>query len=164
MVMGGFSLGPVSWTQHRRPVAATLSGSSVLRIAGQTRIADRPGGCNHAAIPPAAANGPVFRRRGSAFHQPTQGQSGAAISEIVIGCPLKHPSSHRPEPAAMKTTYDAEADALYVRFSETPVVESEEVSNGVILDFDADGRIVAIELLDASKQVAADAKLTTAAE
>jgi uncharacterized protein YuzE len=64
----------------------------------------------------------------------------------------------------MKTTYDAEADALYVRFSETPVVESEEVSNGVILDFDADGRIVAIELLDASKHVAAGANLTTAAE
>jgi uncharacterized protein YuzE len=34
---------------------------------------------------------------------------------------------------------------------ETLVVESEEVSNGVILDFDAEGRIVAIELLDASK-------------
>jgi len=55
----------------------------------------------------------------------------------------------------MKTTYDAEADALYVRFSETPVVESEEVSNGVVLDFDAAGRIVAIELLDASKHLAA---------
>jgi uncharacterized protein YuzE len=55
----------------------------------------------------------------------------------------------------MKTTYDAEADALYVRFSETPVVESEEVSNGVVLDFDAEGRIVAIELLDASKHLAA---------
>ena len=55
----------------------------------------------------------------------------------------------------MKTTYDAEADALYVRYSETPVVESEEVSNGVVLDFDAEGRIVAIELLDASKHLAA---------
>jgi uncharacterized protein YuzE len=38
------------------------------------------------------------------------------------------------------------------------------MSNGVILDFDAEGRIVAIELLDASKHVAADANLTTAAE
>jgi uncharacterized protein YuzE len=64
----------------------------------------------------------------------------------------------------MKTIYDAEADALYVRFAETPVVESEEVSTGVVLDFDADGRIVAIELLDASKHVAAGAKLITAAE
>jgi uncharacterized protein YuzE len=64
----------------------------------------------------------------------------------------------------MKTTYDSEADALYVRFSDTPVVESEEVSNGVVLDFDADGRIVAIELLDATKRVAAGAKFPTAAE
>lgn len=62
----------------------------------------------------------------------------------------------------MKTTYDREADALYVRFSNTSVVESEEVSEGVILDFDADGRIVAIELLDASKHVAAGANLTAA--
>lgn len=60
----------------------------------------------------------------------------------------------------MKTIHDAEADALYVRFAETPVVESEEVSTGVVLDFDADGRIVAIELLDASKHVAADALQT----
>jgi len=66
--------------------------------------------------------------------------------------------------AAMKTTYDAEADALYVRFSETPVVESEEVSDGVVLDFDAEGRIVAIELIDASKHLAAGADIPTAAE
>jgi uncharacterized protein YuzE len=53
----------------------------------------------------------------------------------------------------MKTIYDAEADALYVRFSETAVVESEEVSEGVVLDFDADGRIVAIELIEATKHI-----------
>jgi uncharacterized protein YuzE len=46
----------------------------------------------------------------------------------------------------------------------TPVVESEEVSNGVVLDFDADGRIVAIELLDATKHVAAGAQFPSAAE
>ena len=64
----------------------------------------------------------------------------------------------------MKTIYDAEADALYVRFAEAPIIESEEVSDGVILDFDAEGRIVAIELLDASKQVAAGATFPSAAE
>ena len=64
----------------------------------------------------------------------------------------------------MKTTYDAEADALYVRFSETAVAESEEVSDGVVLDFDSEGRIVAIELLDATKHVAAGATFPTAAE
>jgi uncharacterized protein YuzE len=64
----------------------------------------------------------------------------------------------------MRTIYDAEANALYVRFSEATIIESEEVSNGVVLDFDAEGRIVAIELLDASKHVAAGAKFPTAAE
>jgi uncharacterized protein YuzE len=52
----------------------------------------------------------------------------------------------------MKTLYDAEADALYVRFADAPVVESEEVSEGVVFDLDADGRIVAIEVLDASNR------------
>ena len=64
----------------------------------------------------------------------------------------------------MKTIYDAEADALYVRFADAPVVESEEVSSGVVLDFDADGRIVAIEVLDARRHVAAGATFPSAAE
>ena len=64
----------------------------------------------------------------------------------------------------MKTLYDSEADALYVRFSDTDIAESEEVSDGVVLDFDAEGRIVAIEVLDASKHLTANAKLPTAAE
>jgi uncharacterized protein YuzE len=64
----------------------------------------------------------------------------------------------------MKTHYDPEADALYVRFAEKPIVESEEVADGVVLDFDAEGRIVGIEVLDASKHLAAGAQLPTAAE
>ncbi len=64
----------------------------------------------------------------------------------------------------MKTTYDAESDALYVRFAEKPVVESEEVAEGVVLDFDAEGRIVAIEVLEATRHISAGAKLPSAAE
>ena len=64
----------------------------------------------------------------------------------------------------MKTIYDAEADALYVRFADAPVIESEEVADGVVLDFDAEGRIVAFELLDAKRHLTAGAKLPTAAE
>lgn len=59
----------------------------------------------------------------------------------------------------MKTRYDSETDALYVRFADAPVVESEEVRPGVVLDFDADGRIVAVEILDASAHLAAGADL-----
>jgi len=63
----------------------------------------------------------------------------------------------------MKTLYDSEADALYVRFAAAKVVESEEVAPGVMLDFDADGRIVGVEVLDA-RHLAAGAELPTAAE
>jgi len=64
----------------------------------------------------------------------------------------------------MKTLYDANSDALYLRFAEAAVVESEEVADGVVLDFDSEGRIVAIEVLEATKHLAAGASLPTAAE
>jgi uncharacterized protein YuzE len=38
----------------------------------------------------------------------------------------------------MKAKYDADTDALYVRFTEAPVIESEEVRPGVMFDYDAD--------------------------
>ena len=59
----------------------------------------------------------------------------------------------------MRTIYDKDTDALYIRFTETPVVESEEVRPGVVIDLDADGRIVAVEIMDASRQVARGADL-----
>jgi len=49
----------------------------------------------------------------------------------------------------MKTTYDPAIDALYVRFAETPIAGSEEVAPGIILDFDSEHRLVAIEVLRA---------------
>ena len=61
----------------------------------------------------------------------------------------------------MKTTYDKEIDALYVRFADAPVSESEEVRPGIVFDFDAEGRIVAIEILDASEHLASGADLRT---
>jgi uncharacterized protein YuzE len=59
----------------------------------------------------------------------------------------------------MKTRYDPEVDALYVRFAEAKIVESEEVRPGVVLDFDAEGRIVGMEILDASEHLARGADL-----
>jgi uncharacterized protein YuzE len=52
----------------------------------------------------------------------------------------------------MKLTYDKEADALYVRFSEEKIKESEEARPGMIVDFDKDGRIVGIELISVKEQ------------
>ena len=49
-------------------------------------------------------------------------------------------------------TWDKEADALYIRFDEAKIVESEEVSDGIILDFDASGRVVGLEMLDVGRR------------
>ena len=59
----------------------------------------------------------------------------------------------------MKTHYDPEADALYVRFADAPISESEEVRPGVVFDYDTEGRVVGIEILDASEHLAPGADL-----
>jgi uncharacterized protein YuzE len=53
----------------------------------------------------------------------------------------------------MKVTYDPEVDVLRIVFSNTPVEESDEDKPGLILDYDKDGNIVGLEVLDASKRI-----------
>ena len=53
----------------------------------------------------------------------------------------------------MKIRYDPEVDAMVIRFRETTVEESDEISPNVIADFDADGEVVGIEILSASQIV-----------
>ena len=59
-------------------------------------------------------------------------------------------------------TYDADVDAAYIRFSRQKVRESEEVAQGIVLDYDAEGRIVGMEVLDAKLHLPSDV-LTQAA-
>lgn len=54
----------------------------------------------------------------------------------------------------MRLKVDKESDALYFRLDESAVVESEEVEPGVILDFNVDGKVVGIEILNLSMRVA----------
>lgn len=56
----------------------------------------------------------------------------------------------------MRLKVDKASDALYFRLDESVIVESEEVEPGVILDFDADGKVVGIEMLHISSRVAPD--------
>ena len=53
----------------------------------------------------------------------------------------------------MRMRTDEAADALYIRLEESAIVESEEVSPGVILDFDEDGRVVGIEILNVRQRL-----------
>ena len=53
-------------------------------------------------------------------------------------------------------TYDPEADAAYIYLAEAEIAESEEVADGFVLDFDGEGRIVGIEVLNASRRLKDD--------
>ena len=54
----------------------------------------------------------------------------------------------------MKATYDPKTDTLTFELKSGPVAESEENKPGVILDYDEEGNLIGIEVLDASKRVA----------
>jgi YD repeat-containing protein len=51
----------------------------------------------------------------------------------------------------LRITYDSEVDALYIRFIETTVA-TEHLAEGIAADYDAEGRLVGIEILDAMKR------------
>lgn len=52
----------------------------------------------------------------------------------------------------MRIKLDKDSDALYFRFDESKIVESEEVRPGVILDFDENDQVVGVEFLGVSKR------------
>jgi uncharacterized protein YuzE len=52
----------------------------------------------------------------------------------------------------MKLHVDPAQDALYLKLTEAPVVESEEKAPGVVLDFDAKGNVVGIEVRDLARR------------
>ena len=46
----------------------------------------------------------------------------------------------------MKLHYHPDTDSLYIEFSERPSVDSREISEGVVVDYDADGKVVEIDI------------------
>jgi len=59
----------------------------------------------------------------------------------------------------MKIIYDRETDTVTIIFADTPVAESNEDKPGVILDYDATGNLVSMEILDASRHVKAPSQI-----
>ncbi|MHB1681127.1 MAG: DUF2283 domain-containing protein [bacterium] len=56
----------------------------------------------------------------------------------------------------MRLKIDEKTDSLYFRLDESSIVESEEVHPGVILDFNSEGEVVGIEMLDLSLRIKPD--------
>ncbi len=56
----------------------------------------------------------------------------------------------------MRLKVDKKNDALYLRLDESAIVESEEVQPGIMLDFNSDGKVVGIEILNLSARTNPD--------
>jgi len=52
----------------------------------------------------------------------------------------------------VKLSYDIETDSLYIHLSETPSADSDEVADGIVLDFSASGALVGIDVQHASER------------
>ena len=52
----------------------------------------------------------------------------------------------------MRVRYSQEADAIYIRLKESKIIESNEISDGIIADYDKNGNVVGIEILWVSEK------------
>ena len=53
----------------------------------------------------------------------------------------------------MRLSYAPKTDSLFIHLTERPSIESDEVANGIVLDFAEDGALVGIDVQHASRQV-----------
>ena len=52
----------------------------------------------------------------------------------------------------MRVRVDRGADAVYLNLTDAAILDSQEVADGIVVDYDAEGRIVGVEILDASRR------------
>jgi len=60
----------------------------------------------------------------------------------------------------MKVTYDRETDTLTIRFKDEHISESDELQEGIIADLNSQGKIVGLEILDASQRITEPQNMT----
>lgn len=53
----------------------------------------------------------------------------------------------------MQAKYDTEQDILRIRWSEVPIEESDEEQPGVILDYDREGNVIGVEIINAFRKI-----------
>nr|HDM58994.1 DUF2283 domain-containing protein [Bacillota bacterium] len=53
----------------------------------------------------------------------------------------------------MKLNYYRETDSLYIDLSSKPSADSKEISEGIVLDYDAEGNLVGIDIDNASRKI-----------
>ena len=53
----------------------------------------------------------------------------------------------------MKVIFDPETDTLSLIFREDKIAESDEIREGIIIDYSKDGKVVSMEILDSSEQI-----------
>ena len=54
----------------------------------------------------------------------------------------------------MRMRVNHEADAIYLNPTDRPIKDSAEIADGIVVDYDGEGRVVGNEILDASKRTA----------
>ena len=52
----------------------------------------------------------------------------------------------------MRVRVDHSADAVYLNLTDRPIKDSAEVADGIVVDYDHEGRVVGIEIIDASRR------------
>ncbi len=68
-----------------------------------------------------------------------------------MDCRVK-PGNDEARDKTVRMRVDHAADAVYLNLTDRPIKDSEEVADGIVVDYDEEGRIVGIEILDASKR------------
>jgi uncharacterized protein YuzE len=71
----------------------------------------------------------------------------------IIENPIKIEPQENNRVQTMKLNYYEETASLYIDLAEKPSTDSKEVSEGIVLDYDADGNLVGIDIDNASKKV-----------